>query len=498
MQIQKTVWGQIQWLDMEEKSPAQRNLKTGIVSVDVGAHHFPHKHYDEQVNYVVQGRAVSWINGEELIMEQGQVYHWPVGVIHEVYNLGDTPFIHLMVSSSETVELNLSGASAPPKILTEAMLKMQAEYQLYEALESIRTQFLDPFQYPYSIFNVSGTLTAQGKNFPELCRLICKPQENLGQAPCMMHEDFLSFREERSFLCPYCMEVFSAPFFWNGKFMGCIQGGYYWQSHNGRPPLDVVYDTPENAAMSIRSLLRQIARAIQTYCEFHRTQQELEDRSRQIASTRESRENLMRELKEAEYAMSDLKINHHFLFNSLNSMAAMALGSDDLPLYHSIVALAKMFRYSLETRHDMVPLKKELEYVESYLHLQKLRYKDALTVRWETDPTVLDVELPFNLLQPVVENAFVHGFHDSPKKELTIGAGRNGGALEILIRNSGLRLDADRKRQINQNIVQNHIHGLSMINHKLKMAYGSEGYLRLDEEDAGDTCFRVHIPLKDQ
>ena len=91
----------------------------------------------------------------------------------------------------------------------------------------------------------------------------------------------------------------------------------------------------------------------------------------------------MQNLREAKYVMTDLKIKNHFLFNTLNSMASMALEGGMVPLYESIVDLSKMFRYSLKNQNSMVSLEKELGYVEAYLRLQGLRYGDKLKVVYE-------------------------------------------------------------------------------------------------------------------
>ena len=95
MSIQKTDWGEISWFDEEEKN----GLQTGIVTLLKGAHQPKHIHYEEQSIYVIQGEALSIINGNEYHLKPGDMYHWQAGVEHEIFNEGDTDFQHLLVSN---------------------------------------------------------------------------------------------------------------------------------------------------------------------------------------------------------------------------------------------------------------------------------------------------------------------------------------------------------------------------------------------------------------
>ena len=100
MSLQKTDWGNIEWMENNGQDMQRKRLHAGIVTMDLGTHHPPHRHYDEQVNYIIQGEAVSYIDGEVTQLKPGRLFHWPVGVVHEVYNVGSVPFIHLLISSA--------------------------------------------------------------------------------------------------------------------------------------------------------------------------------------------------------------------------------------------------------------------------------------------------------------------------------------------------------------------------------------------------------------
>lgn len=121
-----------------------------------------------------------------------------------------------------------------------------------------------------------------------------------------------------------------------------------------------IYDTPESTAIGIKNLLRRIAKAVKNYCEFEQYRIELEEREAELFHSRQSQRMLVKDLKDVKSEMTDLKISNHFLFNTLNSMAAMALDGGVTPLYESIVDLSKLFHYNLKNRGMLVPLRKEI------------------------------------------------------------------------------------------------------------------------------------------
>ncbi len=495
MSVQKTDWGQIQWMESKDSSLFQLGLKVGIVTMQVGSHHPPHRHYDEQVNYIIQGQATSLINGEEFNLNPGEFYQWPIGVVHEIYNTGNIPFMHLMISNPESVKIDQLLSLFTDKSQPLHTTKQQAKYQLYQALEAVRTQFLETMNYPYSIFDTNGNLIAQGEYFPPYCTQSCHGKISDGKCPCMAYDNFEQFQEEQTLLCPYGMKIFSIPLILQNQFMGCIQGGYFWQSQSGKLPTLEVYDTPESTAISIQKMLRKIAKAIQNHCEFQQIQQDLNEKSMEITSSRQSQKDLMKNLKAAEYAMTDLRINHHFLSNTLNSMGKMALDGGLPSLYNSIVSLSKMFYYTLNTQSMMVTLKQELDYVRAYLQLQKLRFKDQLIVTYDAEPHVLSLPVPFNFLQPIVENAFKHGFRDAIEKHLKICCKQNGKNLEIRVHNSGKEITAQKLITINKHINSNYPHGLSLINYKLKIVYKEVSPMEIFTDQDGYTCVQVKIPV---
>ena len=104
MACQKTDWGQIEWMD-DSGGGYSTWFEGGDCNDEYRESPPPHKHYDEQVNYIIQGQAISLIDGEEATLTPGKFTHWSIGAVHEIYNIGNVPFVHLLISDSEGGEI---------------------------------------------------------------------------------------------------------------------------------------------------------------------------------------------------------------------------------------------------------------------------------------------------------------------------------------------------------------------------------------------------------
>lgn len=503
--IQKTNWGSVKWMTKEdEEELAQvQGMHIGIVTINPGAHQAKHIHYDEQVMYVLQGQCISIENGVKRSMSAGEFIHMKAGIIHEAYNIGNVPFQHLLISNPN---------NSPEEEPIHKIRKPVSTDVIYNAVEAIRTQFLGALHYGYAIFDSLGNLILQSSFYPEYCVKHCMPVNNPGACSCMRQNGFTTWLERKSFSCKYGLEVFHYPIYFNDVFLGYIQSGYvkysgkvttkYVEENSEKPDgtdqaaeNEDLYEVPESVVYGIRSLTSRIIKAIQNYCEFELFRQELTEREMKIASDEETQRILLKNLKDTQYAVTDLKINNHFLFNTLNSMASMALDSGQMNLYQSIVDLSKMFHYTLRTQSSIVTLEKEVEYVKAYLQLQKSRYRDALRIETKIPKSVLQCQVPFNFLQPIIENAFIHGFKEYPVKRLKLTIQKKNGELVVQVINNGVKLDEQSCSIINQSINNNTSHGLSMIYQKLLMSCGDGCDFFVGNDKKGNTCFTVKLPV---
>jgi two-component system sensor histidine kinase YesM len=154
--------------------------------------------------------------------------------------------------------------------------------------------------------------------------------------------------------------------------------------------------------------------------------------------------------RNAEFRALQSQIHPHFLYNTLNGLIGLNRSGQGQLLEHAILSLSGMLRYTLE-QSDTSTLGREMEFLEAYCGLQKLRFGDRLEFSIECPPDLADFRLPKLLLQPLVENAVIHGIEplDRPGR-LLVRAERRTGAevgpgswLHIRIEDNGAGFDAE-------------------------------------------------------
>ena len=143
------------------------------------------------------------------------------------------------------------------------------------------------------------------------------------------------------------------------------------------------------------------------------------------------------------------QINPHFLFNTLNMISCMAKLEEAQTTERMISSLGNLFRYNLKTSEQIVPLERELKVVQDYMYLQQMRFGQR--IRYDTDckPDTMEVLVPSFALQPLVENAIIHGI--SPKGQGGRIHGRSwmeGRRLWISVADTGRGMAQERLEEI--------------------------------------------------
>ena len=138
-----------------------------------------------------------------------------------------------------------------------------------------------------------------------------------------------------------------------------------------------------------------------------------------------------------EFEALQARINPHFLFNTLNSIAAL-IREDPARAEAMTLQLSALFRYTLQApRQGLVPLRDELLIVEGYVGIEQERFGERLRYRADVDPALLDLRAPALILQPIVENAVKHGLSEAAAGgTIELRGWREGGRVCISVTNS--------------------------------------------------------------
>jgi two-component sensor histidine kinase len=230
------------------------------------------------------------------------------------------------------------------------------------------------------------------------------------------------------------------------------------------------------------------------------------DRRDQAEQLERETEQLRAQLTEARLQTLRMQINPHFLFNTLHTVSTMA-GHDPDGIRRAIARLSDMLRYALSTSNRQeVPLDEEIEFLNSYLAIQKLRLDERLVVTLDVEPGVRQALVPTLLLQPLAENAVKHGFEGTDETgHLTVRAHRDGDTLVIQVVDDGRGL-ADSSALPEIGAVTNgepaHAdadtadqHGLRNIATRLRGLYGAAAEWTFEPSEGGGLHVTLRLPF---
>ena len=157
--------------------------------------------------------------------------------------------------------------------------------------------------------------------------------------------------------------------------------------------------------------------------------------NRRLADARMGALELQRELTQTRLDVLARTLQPHFLFNALNTVAALVRLAENRRALTAVVALGDLLRIVLKTGGDArVPLKEELEFTERYVAVERLRFEERLEVRTEATPEAAQLLVPALILQPLVENAIRHGVEVSGHGQVSIEASSTPEWLNMAVR----------------------------------------------------------------
>ncbi|HUW65438.1 MAG TPA: PocR ligand-binding domain-containing protein [Spirochaetia bacterium] len=147
------------------------------------------------------------------------------------------------------------------------------------------------------------------------------------------------------------------------------------------------------------------------------------------AKTRAELEN---SLRMAQLKNLQAQIKPHFLFNTLSTITSLVTLHENDRALETLYALSNLLRYNVQHPAELVPLQQELKYVRSYLTIQQTRFGDRLQARIDVDEALLDLPVPFLSLQPLVENACIHGLEPKEGTGHLLITARSGDGLAVI------------------------------------------------------------------
>lgn len=222
-----------------------------------------------------------------------------------------------------------------------------------------------------------------------------------------------------------------------------------------------------------------------------------------ILRIKELMEQNIREQKQkrkSEIKVLQAQINPHFLYNTLDSIIWMAEGNKTNEVVIMTSSLAKLLRESISNEEETTTIEREINYIKSYLTIQKMRYKDKLEFKIDVEKSIYNVNIIKLILQPIVENAIYHGIKYKEGKSLISIEGYDcGNEIEILITDTGIGLDEYQLKNIlkygKKNEKSNGV-GIYNVQMRLQLTYGNEYGLFYESKKSEWTRVKIKIPKR--
>lgn len=191
------------------------------------------------------------------------------------------------------------------------------------------------------------------------------------------------------------------------------------------------------------------------------------------------------------------QINPHFLFNTLNAIITYSRTHPETAR-RLLIRLASFFRQALKRHGHFNSVKEEIEYVNTYLILEKARFREKLRIKRDLDPSLFEYQVPVLTLQPLIENAIKHGVQ--PKVgtgTVEIKARLINGEMLFIISDDGVGISSDRMpKVILPGFGSGNGVGLSNVHERLKSLFGEDYGLRIMSEVNKGTSVYIRIPIQ--
>ena len=479
--IQKFSWGQIEWIYIPQKDD-ENTLHIGISTMDAHAVQPCHIHCgDEQTLYILSGHGKQRINGEDLPLEPGKLFHIPAGASHESVNESDEPIVKLLISTPARFDNRLSYIEREGiKLSTVPGDKTGRVKRLKGIVDGLRKEILSQIKMPISIWDHTQEPIYINAGFSEFCINCCNIDQNVRNCVLYTYVDFYPiayYADAYAYICPYGLSLYNLQIVYKGRTLGYIKAGHVRVGTAGPPQKGIAgplpYDVPQSTVSGILDTMHRLAETISKLYLLEDMKVRIDHKQEQIFDRQRNELMLMESLKTTQDKFLNSQISQHFLFNILNCITNLALKEDANQTCAAIGELSKLFRYTVRTVSRFVPLSEELNHVRAYTNLQKLRYGDRLTAHITASREAEAVNVPFNFIQPIVENCFNHAFRDIKQAMwIKVEVELTNDVMAIKVMDNGVGISLDYLEKISERLdSKTGPGGLAMIARKLSSLY---------------------------
>ncbi|CAH1220619.1 hypothetical protein PAECIP111891_05066 [Paenibacillus allorhizoplanae] len=207
--------------------------------------------------------------------------------------------------------------------------------------------------------------------------------------------------------------------------------------------------------------------------------------------------------KEADMRALQAQINPHFLYNTLSSIHWIALLNEENRIAEMVGALSDFLRFSLNKGKEYCKVSQELAHIRNYVQVQSIRFPDEFTVDYVVDARLSDSFMLKLVLQPLVENAMIHGIQMKEEPGvISIYVELKGNSMYVKVMDDGIGMTEERLREVTESlypaaetIANDASYGLRNVHERLQLHYGLDSGIKIESRLNEGTCVSFSIPV---
>ncbi len=207
-----------------------------------------------------------------------------------------------------------------------------------------------------------------------------------------------------------------------------------------------------------------------------------------------------KELRKTELKELQTQINPHFLYNTLDSIQWMCEQGENERAVEMVSALAKLFRISISKGKEFITIEQELTHVRNYMIIQSFRFHNQFQYKFDVDEQVLQYYCNKITLQPLVENAIIHGIEGlCDEGEIRITAKQDGDEIILTVEDNGVGMTQEKCEKILKHDTSDNFGiGIKNVNDRLKIYFGEQYGLKIESELDEGTKITIRFPKIDE
>lgn len=371
---------------------------------------------------------------------------------------------------------------------------------------------------PFQIATETGHIAIEINPSPDFCKFFCQEEPT---ALCSGYKNHLNSAKNNDifhFPCPMGLHNFIIPIpapDADPRFY--LLGGEVFREDTRYQKYMIPVEKlakeknipKDNVARAISQIKTMETEQIELYeqmCKYiaHNLSESLYTPTNKIAKLSLEKEILEKKIIDLETKNSFLVINPHFLFNTLNTITRVAYYENAHKTEELLYCLSDLLRYNLKQDNSLHPLSEELENIKKYLYIQKVRFKNRLNYEIEIPESIQQYQIPNMILQPIIENALVHGITSKQDTGLIrVTAETSGDNFYIYISDNGHgfptrvlnQLSKQRFTEIKTSTTRTGI-GLFSTNKRIQYFFGNAYGLSVKHSDFTGSTVSLFLPIK--